>query len=96
MKQWVLPSLHMFKKRPDATWQKYQGSEGLTELAVNFAPNHVSLRPAEAQRVSTPDMQTAAENRLRSQKQISGIQEKQSYIILHDLPILLNNVLDTL
>lgn len=75
----------MFKKRPDATWQKYQGSVGLIELVIHFTSSHMSLRPAEAWRVLTCDMQMAVENRLRYQSQISETLNEQSSTILHDL-----------
>lgn len=55
------PSLHMFKTRPDTTWQKYQGSEELIELVINFTSSHRNLRPAEAWGVLTSDMQMATE-----------------------------------
>lgn len=71
------PSLHMFKTRPDTTWQKYQGSEGLIELVINFTSSHRNLRPAEAWGVLTSDMQMATENRLRYQNQISETLKKQ-------------------
>ena len=62
----------MFKTRPDTTWQKYQGSEGLIKLVINFTSSHRNLRPAEAWGVLTSDMQMATE-RIKYQR----LQKKQ-------------------
>lgn len=90
------PSPDKFKNRPDTMWQKYQSSEVLILLDINFPSSHESTTSRSLQNFNFRHADYCRKQIKKSESNIKYLEKTKFYnSSLPSTPVLLNYVLDT-